>query len=133
MRPRSILPSNSGLMTPTVSRIRPFSIDLSLSQSARESFDKRVSFADRRGCTRRSAGRPVTDERGTIVTVEETSFASVLETIMHRRVFGTSAPRAGSGLTQTNEPFTTKANLLYRLEQIRDLSDAIPGARNDTH
>ena len=28
------------------------------------------------------------------MTVEETSFASVLETTMHGRVFGTSAPRA---------------------------------------
>src|SRR5262249_50206955 len=72
-------------------------------------------------------------ERGTMVTVEEISFASVLETTMHGRVLGTSAPRAGSRLTQTKEPFTTKASPLYQRERILDGSDATLGVQNDTH
>jgi len=60
------------------------------------------------------------------------SFASVLETTMHGRVLGTSAPRAGSRLTQIKEPLTTRASPLYLREQIRDLIDATLAVRNDT-
>ena len=77
----------------------------------------------------RSAARPLTDESGTTVTVDETSFASVLETTIQGRVFGTSAPWAGSKLTQTKEPFTKMANLLCRLPQIRDRCAAIRDGR----
>jgi hypothetical protein len=66
-----------------------------------------------------------------MVTVEEMSLASVLETITHGRVLGTSAPRAGSRLTHTNEPLTTKASLLYLRGQILDLRDAHPAVLND--
>lgn len=52
-----------------------------------------------------------------MVTVAERSLASVLETTMHGRVFGTSAPRVGARLTHTNEPLTTKANPLCQREQ----------------
>src|SRR3990172_8883028 len=133
MRPRSIFPSNSPLSTPMVSRMRPLSMVLTWSQRARESLVGRwVSFADSKGWTRRSAALPFTDESGTTVTVEEMSFASVLETTMHGRVLGTSAPRAGSRLTQTNEPLTTKTSPLYLRGQILDLFDATPVVRNDT-
>ena len=67
----------------------------------------------------RRAGDDAVELR-TIVIDEEISFASVLETTMHGRVLGTSAPRAGSKLTQTKEPFTTKAIPLYPCEQILD-------------
>src|SRR5438552_11914286 len=95
---------------------------LTWSQTARESFGRCVSLADSRGCTNRSAARPFTDESGTIVIVEEISFALVLEKKMHGRVLGTSAPRAGSKLTQTKEPFTTKAITLFSCEQFIDYS-----------
>jgi len=45
-------------------------------------------FADKSGCTRRSAARPLTDESGTPLAVAETSFASVLETMMQGAVLG---------------------------------------------
>jgi hypothetical protein len=99
---------------------RPLSMVLTWSQRARESLGRCVSLADSKGCTRRSDTRPFTDESGTTVIVEEISFASVLETTIHGRVLGTSAPRAGSRLTQTKEPFTTKAIPLYPYERILD-------------
>jgi hypothetical protein len=104
IRPRSIFPNKSSLSTPTVPRIRFLSMVLTWSQRARESFGRSVSFADSNGWTKRSAALPLTDERGTTVTVNEMSLASVLETTTHGRVLGTSAPRAGSRLTHTNEP-----------------------------
>lgn len=130
MRPRSIFPNSSPLRTPMLPRIRALSMVRTWSQSARESLDRRVSFAASKGWTKRSAGLPCTDESGTTVTVEEMSLASVLETIMHGRVLGTSAPRAGSSLTHTKEPLTTKASLRYRREQIFGLFGATLAGRN---
>jgi hypothetical protein len=132
MRPRSIFPNNSRLNTPMVSRRRPLSMVRTWSQSARESLGRRLSFAGSRGWTRRSTTLPFTDERGTTVTVEEISFASVRETTTQGRVLGTSAPRAGSRRTHTKEPLTTTASLLCLGEQSLDLRDATLVVRNDT-
>ena len=124
IKPRSIFPTNSPVSTPMVSRMRRLSMVLTWSQRARESLGRRVSFADSSGCTKRSAALPATDESGTTVSVEEMSFASVLETTTHGLVLGTSAPRAGSRLTHTNEPLTTRASLLYPRGQTLDLFDS---------
>lgn len=132
MRPRSIFPNKSGFSVPTVSRMRALSIVLTWSQRARESLGRPVSFAESNGWTKRSAALPLIDESGTTVTVEEMSFASVLETTMHGRVLGTSAPRAGSRPTQTNEPLTKKASPLYPDGQILALFDLTPSVRSDT-
>jgi len=76
-----------------------------------------VLCADRSGCTKRSAARPLTDESGTIVTVEETSFASVLETTMHERVFGTSA------LNTDNAAAVQIAQAVQPLRSVQDVSE----------
>jgi hypothetical protein len=125
-------PSNSPSKTPTLSRILPWAIVLTGSQRARESLGRRVSLADNNSWTKRSAARPLTDDSGIRVTVEEISLPSVLNTTTHGRVLGTSAPRARSRLTHTREPPTTKASFPYPRRRIRGYCGAILAAGNDT-